>query len=194
MEAVHAFLILCALLSASGQSAITQASVANNPPFKLEITANLDKLHSNRWEFENKAQTTVEAGSSIVVAVRKTNISDHEIDKGSCVSEATGDHCGGHYDVRDSHGERVEPNKPAMSLIGDGRGGHLIGTKDNLLQSGESNISRDNVSQAFDLSKPGTYTIQLSQHVARGSESDVVRSNIITVTVLPIRTKPSPKN
>lgn len=67
--------------------------------------------------------------------------------------------------------------------------GHLIGTKDNVLQPSESNIDRGDVSQAFDMSKPGTYTIQLSQHVANDPKSDVVKSNIVTITVLPVGEK-----
>jgi hypothetical protein len=194
MEAIQAFLMLCASLtafSAIGQSEFSKQTVADNPPFKLEITANLDNGHSNVWDFANSAQTVVKAGSMIVVAVRKTNISDHEIDKGSCVGDASGYRCGGHYDVWDSRGNLADPKKPRMSFIGGGPG-HLIGTKDNVLQPGESNIDRGNVSEAFDISKPGTYTIQLWQHVANDPRSDEVRSNIITVTVLPVGGKPSP--
>ena len=191
MEAIQVFLMLCASLTAFGQSEFSMQTMAANPPFKLEITANLDKRYSNVWDFANSDQTVVKAGSMIVVAVRKTNISNHEIDKGSCVGDASGYRCGGYYDVRDSRGKLVDPRKPRMNFIGGGPG-HLIGTKDNVLQPGESNIDRDDVSEAFDMSKPGTYTIQLWQHVANDPKSDVVRSNIFTVTVVPVGGKPSP--
>jgi hypothetical protein len=191
MKFIQAFLMLCASLSltAFGQSELSLQSTAPKPPFKLEITANLDNEHSYVWDFANNAQTVVKAGSMIVVAVRKTNISDHEIAKGSCVGDdASGYRCGGHYDVRDSRGKLVEPRKPRMMFKGGGSG-HLIGTKDNVLQPSESNIERGGVSEAFDMSKPGTYTIQLSQHVANDPKSDEVKSNIVTITVLPVGEK-----
>ena len=106
-----------------------------------------------------------------------------------------------HYFIKDGHRDTVlsklkgvnDPRKPRMNFIGGGPG-HLIGTKDNVLQPGESNIDRDDVSQAFDMSNPGTSTIQLWQHVANDPKSDVVGSNIITVTVLPVGAKPSPES
>ena len=54
-----------------------------------------------------------------------------------------------------SLGNLVDPRKPRTRFIGGGPG-HLIGTKDNVLQPGESNIDRDDVSEAFEMSKPGT--------------------------------------
>lgn len=66
----------------------------------------------------------------------------------------------------------------------------MIAAKDNVLQPGEYNIDRDNVSEAFDMSNPGKYTIQLWQHVAKDPKSDVVKSNIFTFTVLPVGAKP----
>lgn len=121
MEAIQAFLMLCASLTAVGQSEFSTQSVAAKPPFKLEITANLDNGHSDVWDFANSAQTFVTAGSIIVVAVRKTNISDHEIDKASCVGDASGYRCGGLYEVRDSRGNLIEPRKPRVKFIGGGR-------------------------------------------------------------------------
>lgn len=184
MKTVYALLLVGVSIAASGQSEVSKQIVAVNPPFKLDITANLDKDHSELWDFAGTAVTIVKAGSIVVVAVRKTNISDHEINKGSCVgNDASGYHCGGYFEVRDSRGNLVRPREPRLMLKGGGPG-HLIGTKDNVLQPGESNIDRDHVSEAFDMSKPGTYTIQLRQNIGKDLNSDVVRSNIITVKVI----------
>ncbi len=87
MKIVCAFLLLGVSLTVFGQSDFSKQTEAVNPPFKLEITANLDKEHSNVWDFVNCAETTVKAGSMIVIAIRKTNISDHEIDKSNCVGD-----------------------------------------------------------------------------------------------------------
>ncbi len=189
MEALPVFLMLCASLTAVGQTEFTMRHLAAKPPFRLEITANVENGHAEVWDFANSAQSVAKAGSMIIVAVRKTNVSDHEIDKSSCVgNDASGYRCGGHYDVRDSRGNLVEPRKLRVKYIAGGPG-HLKGTKDNLLQPGVSNIDRDDLGQAFNLSKPGKYTIQLWQHVANDPKSDVVMSNIITITVLPLRGK-----
>jgi hypothetical protein len=185
MKTVCALLLVGVSIAALGQSEVSNQIVAVNPPFKLNLTANLDKNHSNLWDFAGSAETIVKAGSMVVVAVRKTNISDHEIDKSSCVGDdASGYHCGGYYEVRDSRGNLVRPRKSGLILVGGGPG-HLIGTKDNVLQPGESNINHGPVSEAFDMSKLGTYTIQLRQNIGTDPKSDVVRSNIITVKVIP---------
>jgi hypothetical protein len=127
----------------------------------------------------------------VVVAVRKTNISDHEISKRNCVGNVRGYHCGYYYNVLDSSGNLVDRrNSDGSHLMGDGRGGHLIGTKDNVLQPGESGIDSDLVGSWLDMSAPGTYTIQVSAHVSDNPNSAVVKSNIITVTVLPAKSKP----
>jgi hypothetical protein len=46
MKFIQAFLMLCASLTAFGQSELSMQSTAPKPPFKLEITANLDNEHS----------------------------------------------------------------------------------------------------------------------------------------------------
>jgi hypothetical protein len=188
MKIIYTLFIFGLSLTASGQSEFSKQTVAADPPFKLEITANLEKGHSENWDFANSAQTVVKASSMIVVAIRKTNISNYEIDKST---HAEGFY-GYYYDVRDSRGNLVGPRKPnEVKLKGDGRGGHLIGTKDNVLQPGESMIGRERVDDGYDLGKPGTYTIQISQHVSNDPASEVVKSNIITVTVLPADDPPT---
>ena len=188
MKIIYALLLLVgASITVSGRSEFSKQTVAADPPFKLEITANPDKEHSNVWDFANSAQTVGKAGSMIAVAIRKTNISDHEIDKRTHTDEF----CCYYYDVRDSRGNLVDLKKFDPQLIGDGRGGHLIGTQDNLLQPGESMIDRDRVSDGYDMSQPGSYTIQVSGHITDDPRSDVVKSNIITVTVLPADDAPT---
>ncbi|MGB9407245.1 MAG: hypothetical protein WCA89_06875 [Terracidiphilus sp.] len=180
MKIVYALFLIGASLTASGQSELSKPTEAVNPPFKLEITANLDKEHSNVWDFVNSAETTVKTGSMVVVAIRKTNITDHEISK----STGAGTHSSYYIDVHDSDGNLVGLRKPnEVKMIGDDHGGHLAGTKDNVLQPGESMIDHDLVGRWLDMSAPGTYTIQVSAHISNDPKSDVVKSNIITVTV-----------
>jgi len=182
MKEIYALLLLGSSLTASCQSELSKQTVADNPPFKLEITANIEKDHSLNWDFANSAQTVVKAGSMIVVAIRKTNISNNEIEK----KTHTDEFCCYYYDVRDSHGNLVGPRKPSKVILkGDDRGAHLAGTQGNLLHPGESIIDRGRLDDGYDMSRPGTYTIQISAHVANDPKSEVVKSNIITVSVLP---------
>jgi hypothetical protein len=182
MKIVYSLLLLVGVsITASCQTDYFKQNVAVNPPFKLEITANLDKEHSYLWDFVNSAETTVKAGSIIVVAIRKTNISEQEINKSTHV----GIRYGFAYEVRDSGGNLVSLRHPnEIKMVGDGRGGHIIGTKDNILQPGESKIDLGHVSDVYDMSKPGRYTIQVCEHIFDDANSDVVKSNIITITVV----------
>jgi hypothetical protein len=180
MNIVYALILIGASLAASGQSELSKQTEAANPPFELEITANLDKEHSNVWDFVNSAETTVKTGSMVVVAIRKTNITDHVISK---LTNA-GAHSSYYIDVRDSNGNLVGLRKPnEVRMIGDDHGGHSSGTMDSALHPGEHMIDHDLVGRWLDMSAPGTYTIQVSAHISNDPKSDVVKSNIITVTV-----------
>jgi hypothetical protein len=54
------------------------------------------------------------------------------------------------------------------------------------MQPGENKIDFIPLGNELDMSKPGTYTIQASAHVFDDPKSDVVKSNIITITVVPL--------
>jgi hypothetical protein len=178
MESVCALLLLGASSAIFGQSDLSKQPHAVNPPFKLEITANLEKEHSNVWDFVNSAETTVTDGSMVVIAIRKTNISDHEIGK----STYAGSHSSYYIDVHDSNGNPVGLRKPnEVKVRRDDHGGHLLGAKDNVLRPGESMIDRDRVDKWLNMSAPGTYTVQVSEHISNDSASDVVKSNTTAV-------------
>jgi len=54
-----------------------------------------------------------------------------------------------------------------------------------VLQPGESVSYFAPISEWYDLSGPGKYTIQVLQHVSSDPSSAVVKSNKITVTITP---------
>jgi len=190
MRVLRGLFLIGASLAAFGQSEFSKQTVAPKPEFTLEITANLNKEHSTLWDFENCAQTVANSGSMVVVAIRKTNITDHEIIKRTHPN----DYYGYYFDVHDSNGEQVALNHPNnVVYTGDGRGGHLVGANDKVLQPGESKIEHVAVSDIWDISKPGIYTFQVLAHVSDDPKSDVVKSNIITVTVLPKPESDDPK-
>ncbi len=176
MKIIHAALLLAGVTVAGfSQSAVPKQTGDAKLPFKLEITANLEKGHSNAWDFENSAGTVVKAGSMVVIAIRKANISDREINRRTMAGQA--------IDVSDSSGDPVA-HKKRDAMQGSVWGMRPSGQPE-MLQPSENKIDRELVSDGFDLRQPGMYTIRISEHISDDPASDVVKSNAITVTVLP---------
>jgi hypothetical protein len=177
MKIIYAFVLLAGVsIAASGQSEFSKQTVAVNPPFTLTISYN--QLNPNK---ESTADQVVESGHWVAFRIRKTNISDHEIMKMS----HTGGAYGYDFDVRDGSSNLVGPRKPKEAkLQGDDRGAVASGTKNMMLQPGESKFDFIPLGSWFDMSAPGTYTIQASAHITDDPKSDVVRSNIFTITVV----------
>jgi hypothetical protein len=172
-------LLLGASFTASSQSVPAAQTEAADPPFKLTIAA----YQGNGFDQENTADQIVKGNFSL--SIRKKNISDHEIIKLSDAAEASGYM----YDVRDSSGNLVEYKKrnnliDGKMMTSDGEN-RIIGSKDMVLQPGESKINFEPLGSWYEIDKPGTYTIQVSEHVSNDPASDVVKSNKITITVLP---------
>ncbi len=175
------FLLVGASVVGTGQPAPKKSADAKQV-FTLEISAERDKSNPNAWDFQNPGGTVAKTDSMIAIGIRKTNTSQHAIDKIS-VEDGAGGYL---YEVRDSAGNPVEPRKfTANGPIepGDGRGFAIQGTSDMVLQPGESRITKASVGSWYDLSRPGTYTIQVSAHVSNDPSSGLVKSNLATVTV-----------
>jgi len=176
MKIIYALLLLAgASIAASGQSEFSKQTEAVNPPFKLTIAA-----YQSNFDEENTNDQVMKGGFGF--RIRKTNISDREIIK---MSHGGGSY-GYYFEVRDSSGNLVGPRKPnEVKLQGDDRGAAASGTKDMMLQPGESKVDFLPLSTWFDMNAPGTYTIQALAHLTDDPKSDVVKSNIITITLLP---------
>jgi hypothetical protein len=165
MRIIAMLLLISASVTAFSQSTDSEQTEHANQQFKLVISAD-----ASGHSFEQ----VVKNSSSITIRIRKTNITNHEINKRNEPEII--------YDIRDSDGNKPEPNK------GYHYQGHnvamLIGTKDMVLQPGEIREDDADIGSWVDMSKPGTYTIQVSEHVSDDPNSDVVKSNIIKITVL----------
>ena len=126
-------------------------------------------------------QTVVEVGSPLKVRIAITNMSDHDV------------FLGGHIQmiVQDSEGKPVpqtpygkkvygtEP--PSVSQSGIGPGGGDIGAP--LMRPGDTITgSPQYLNKEYDLSKPGTYTIQARRNDPYSQS--VVQSNVLTVTLI----------
>lgn len=173
---------------------------ANGSPrgeFTLEITASQQQGNSSQWDFANHSAAVVRSGAIVVVAIRKTNTSNREILK---LPSPNMDY---DWTVRSPSGEKLVPRSADSRdcWITGGGPAFLKGSKDMFLQPGQSmvDVSRlglrhlmgrlngviNGCESGFDMRQPGTYTVQVAQHISGNPNSPEIQSNIITVTVLP---------
>lgn len=165
--------------TAPTNSALSQQQRGGAAPFTLEITARIEGTHYGHWDFANVTGTMVTSDPMVELAIRKVNTSG-----GAIIRRPQLDGWYGYtYEVRDADGNLLPPKPPnepngAIGIEGHTRQG---GPE---MQPGEVDIVAMNISMDFDLSKPGIYTIQVSQHVSHDPNSRVVQSNAIKVEVL----------
>jgi len=156
--------LLCfAILAASGSAAAQTAKTGKSeaPPFSIAISA---------------AREVVSAGAPIPAVVTFTNTSNHDIGIERAPVEFNFK-----IDVHDSGGNRpslADGSKVPIEGI-ETRGGSHFSI---LVAPGEALKIDFEIDKAYDLSKPGTYTIQLSR-LDEATKSEA-KSNIITVTVM----------
>jgi len=121
----------------------------------------------------------VKAGSDLYLEITTTNHSKHEMDCSKFGDSGTGLDPGYEYDLRDSNGNPIQKNARTMPEIGSFMG---IGCR---FKYGESRTSSSLLTTAYDLSKPGQYTIQLARRISEkaGVDEGFVKSNVLAVTV-----------
>ncbi len=178
---VAVFLLVCSSIAVSSQSAVSRQTEDGKPPFTITISCT-----TTNPTLENSVDQTVNAGAPLGLLIRKTNTSNHEIIKWP----ETGGPFGDLFDLRDGSGHLLEPRKSNEVVTTSDGEGRIIGTKDMVLQPGESKVDFAPLSLWYDMNQPGTYTIQVSSHITNDPKSDIVKSNTITITVLPAESKP----
>jgi hypothetical protein len=181
MKIVFASLLLAgASLVTSGQTAVSGETEGVKPPFTLTISHN-----QANPDVEATAAQVVKAGSWVAFRIRKTNISDQKI-------PVRPQGCPLQYDVRDSSGNPVAHRK-SNDMQGSIHGIRPAGQPE-MQHPGESKIIFEAVSSWYEMDRPGTYVIQVSECISDDPASDVVKSNKITVTVVgPAATASQPK-
>ena len=155
----------------SGQTQIPET------PFTLTISVN----PSNPSQADTRDKTVSIAGTGVTLRIRKTNIADHPIPSLGPDNGAFGYI----FDVRDSNGNPAPIYKRTSGPIITGGPEPVAGSSEMVLQPGASKVDYAPLSRWDDLSMPGIYTIQVSQHVSSDPNSAVVKSNKITVTITP---------
>jgi hypothetical protein len=159
-----------------GQWSASAQTGENAAPFTLTISVN-----SPDFSQDDAGDKMIHIGSAVSVRIRKTNLSDHEIQKTGPDNQAFGYI----FDLRDSNGVPVLPHKRRSPWIRGGGPSATAGTKETVLQPGESKVDFAPLSDWYDLSKPGTYTLQISQRISGEASSAVIQSNKITITLAP---------
>lgn len=137
-----------------------ESQQANNPPFKIAITAE---------------KSTIVAGADVLVDVSLTNTSNQNVEETVMYEDGIGLDSTLRFEVRDEHGKlvpkRVYPNEEFRA------GSFRVHT----IPAGQTLTQPQPVSALYDMRKPGKYTIQ----VWRPDSKYDIKSNIVTVTVTP---------
>jgi hypothetical protein len=128
-------------------------------------------------------KTEVALGAKIFIEIRQTNISEENID---CSRYAgNGVDYKFEYDVRDQHGAVAAKVLRSDPFAGGFRTGSLL--------PGKSITSGVLLNRLYQFDQPGEYTIQVSGRDSGNPGAGFVKSNIITVTVLPEGVQPPAK-
>jgi len=127
---------------------------------------------------ETGDHVVVKPGTEVGINITKRNTSKHEIDCSGSWSNITGLDEKYRYDVRDGSGNPVGKHTIEHPIP------FMRGPNNSTCKPGGSGGSGANtITRLYDLSRPGDYTIQVSQPISDHPEDGVVKSNTITVTV-----------
>jgi hypothetical protein len=116
---------------------------------------------------------SVKAGKNVFIRIAEQNLTDNVLNCSSWVTSSTD--MSYRYTVKDSDGHTLTARRGADKMDGSYRACEL---EANRSMSGEYLIS-----WLYDLSKPGTYTVQVTRAVSNDESSPVVTSNIITIII-----------
>jgi hypothetical protein len=126
------------------------------------------------------ASTTLKAGTGVSIRASLTNNSNRPLDASGCYCGPAGLDSAFTWEVRDSSGrltrKRVYPHPEVAT------GSAIL---DRIIQPGGDISGDQDISRLYDMAKPGKYAIQASRDVPKEMGGGVVKSNVVTVTVIP---------
>jgi hypothetical protein len=144
------------------------------PPFIVTISAEAPAEKTGADSY------SVKAGSEVYIHVHLVNISKHNLSLGDDEDSRTNIDFYHRYEIRDGAGNPVQKKTFTHPEIGSS--GH--GWAARILKPGAStDVGTDRITGLYELTRPGTYTIQLSRAVTGNVEDGAVQSNKITVTL-----------
>lgn len=158
------------------KSNIITVTVTERTPFTLKLSGYSEGAASTKG-----TNFVAKKGKYIGISIQKFNISEHAIPCSTANNVFTGLDDKFQYDIRDSNGTPV-----TRRAVSEPRNPYTNGDSYEPCPAGHSMASGSlDLTKAFDLSQPGVYTIRVSQPVSENPLDGEVRSNKITVTVVP---------
>ena len=120
---------------------------------------------------------SVKAGSDVRVIVKITNHTTESLDEKEIISAMTSVDPNLTFEVRDMRGNlmRKKPYEHPKRAAEHSLNRSIL--------SGATLIQEQNISSFYDLSQPGSYVLQVSRSPSRGTTSEVVKSNQLTIEV-----------
>jgi hypothetical protein len=159
------FAIAAVVASANGNFAQMPSA---KPTFSLTLSAR---------------KTKVALGGDVLIEIRQTNLSNQTI---SCSAYAgSGVNYGFGYDVRDQHGAEAAKVVRSHPFVGSYHNCHL--------PPGQTITSGVLLNLIYQFDQTAEYIIQVSRPDARNPRAADVKSNTITISVLPEGEQPSAK-
>jgi hypothetical protein len=152
--------------------ALCQTQTGKEPPFSLTLSA---------------LTPSAEAGQRIELKIVLRNLTNHDLEYQYDIRNYQDR--SNNFDVWDASGKKLEPIKKHNPQIGD----TFEPVSPHVVKPGETETSGVTITLIYDMTKPGTYTIQGCRKVSGQTNDRAVRSNKITVTVVaPLVPAPAP--
>ena len=152
------------LVSVTSILAPSQNKPAKQPPFAVVIAVETP---------------VVKAGSGVSVYGRLTNTSSKPVDASGCYCGPSGLDSYLTWEVRDESGRLAAKRVYAHPELATGSA-----ILDRIVKPGESLAGSQDIGRLFDMTRPGKYVIQASRRVSDEKDSEIVKSNKVTVTVM----------
>lgn len=166
----YLFLAACFCIAISGP-APCQTQTATEPRFSLTLSA---------------LNPRPETGQRIELKIMMKNLTNHDLEYR--YDFRNGQDRSNNFDVWDASGKKLEPSKKKYPEIGD----TFEPVPPHLVKPGETETSGTTITLLYDMTQPGTYTIQASRKVSDEPNDGVVHSNKIIVTVVEPLVPPRP--
>ncbi len=172
---MRAVILIILLGMRVGMCQSNQPSVASTAPFSVNIST---------------PQQVVKAGSQIRLDIQTRNLTQHAMMWEVVMSPGPG-HAEFLFQpvVHDPQGNLALTKLEERSLKGLLREGEDLSTNGSTipvpLPAGETANNLMLLSDIYDLSRPGDYTVMIERSVQAGASAAVVKSNTITITVTP---------
>jgi hypothetical protein len=122
----------------------------------------------------------VKAGSGVSVSGRLTNVSNQPIDASGCYCGPSGLDSYVTWEVRDEKGYLAAKRIYSHPELATGSA-----ILDRIINPGESLTGSQDISRLYDMGRPGKYVIQALRQTSDTRATHTVKSNKVTVTVIP---------